>query len=59
MYILFSICVLGAVVSVPIHFLSVEHLKFQEKYGKERGTKISEVYGHLSANLLFLSLIGI
>ncbi len=57
MYILFLTCVLGAIVAVPIHFLSVEHLKFQEKYGKERGAKISEVYSRLSANLLFFSLI--
>jgi len=59
MYILFFICVIGVITAVPIHFLSVEHLKFQEKYGKEKGAKICEVYGHLSANLLFFSLIGI
>ena len=59
MYILFFICVLGVIAAVPIHFLSVEHLKFQEKYGKEKGPKISEIYGRLSANLLFFSLIGI
>lgn len=59
MYILFFICVIGVITAVPIHFLSVEHLKFQEKYGKEKGAKISEVYGRLSANLLFFSLIGI
>lgn len=59
MYILFLICILGVIAAVPIHFLSVEHLKFQEKYGKEKGAKISEIYGRLSANLLFFSLIGI
>ncbi len=59
MYILFFICVIGVIAAVPIHFLSVEHLKFQEKYGKEKGAKISEIYGRLSANLLFFSLIGI
>jgi len=59
MYILFFICVLGVIAAVPIHFLSVEHLKFQEKYGKEKGAKVSEIYGRLSANLLFFSLIGI
>ena len=59
MYILFFICVLGVIAAVPIHFLSVEHLEFREKYGKEKGAKISEIYGRLSANLLFFSLIGI
>lgn len=59
MYILFFICILAVIAAVPIHFLSVEHLKFQEKYGKEKGAKISEIYGRLSANLLFFSLIGI
>ncbi len=59
MYILFLICVLGVIAAVPIHFLSVEHLEYQEKYGKEKGAKISELYGRLSANLLFFSLIGI
>ena len=59
MYILFFICVLGVIAAVPIHFLSVEHLRFQEKYGQEKGAKISEIYGRLSANLLFFALIGI
>ena len=59
MYILFFICITGIIAAVPIHFMSVEHLKFQEKYGKEKGVKISEIYGRLSANLLFFSLIGI
>ncbi len=59
MYILFFICVLGVIAALPIHFLSVEHLKLHGKYGKEKGAKISEIYGRLSANLLFFSLIGI
>lgn len=59
MYILFFICMLGVITAVPLHFVSVEHRKFQEKYGKEKGEKISEVYGRLSANLLFFSLIGV
>lgn len=39
MYILFFICVIGIIAAVPIHFQSVEHLKFQEKYGKEKGVR--------------------
>lgn len=59
MYILFFICVLGVIAAAPIHFFSVEHLRFQEKYGMEKGVRISEILGRLSANLLFFSLIGI
>lgn len=59
MYILFFLCILGVIAAVPIHFLSVEHLKFQDKYGREKGARISGILGRLSANLLFFSLIGI
>ncbi len=59
MYIPFFICVIGAVVAVPIHYLSVEHVKFQARYGKEKGAKITEILGLLSGYLLFLALIGV
>lgn len=59
MYIWFLIFALGAIAAIPIHFLSVEHIRFQERYGKVKGTKICERYGRLSADLLFFSLIGI
>ena len=59
MTIWFFIFTLGVIAAVPIHVLSVEHLKFQEKYGWEKGARISGNYGRLSADLLFFSLIGI
>ncbi len=59
MYICFFICVLGAIAVIPLHFLSVEHLRLQEKYGKEKGTKIGEVLGLVSGWGFFLFWIGI
>lgn len=44
---------------VPLHFLSVEHIKLQERYGKEKGTKIGEIYGLISGWGFFLFWIGI
>jgi len=59
MYIWFFICVLGAIAAIPLHFLSVEHLKLQERYGKEKGTKIGEIYGLISGWGFFFFWIGI
>jgi len=44
---------------IPLHFLSVEHLKLQEKYGKEKGTKIGEIYGLISGWGFFFFWMGI
>lgn len=55
----FFVCVLCTMAMVPLHFLSVEHLKLQEKHGKDRGTKIGEVYGLISGYGFFLSWMGI
>jgi protein-S-isoprenylcysteine O-methyltransferase Ste14 len=43
----------------PIHFLSVEHLKFHKKYGTERGTKITNILGMISGWGFFIFLFGI
>jgi protein-S-isoprenylcysteine O-methyltransferase Ste14 len=59
MHITFLICVMGAIATVPVHFLSVEHLKLQERYGKERGTRIGEICGLISGWGFFLFWIGI
>ncbi len=48
MYIWFFISALGLIATVPVHFLSVEHTKLQEKYGKEKGTKIGDGLGLIS-----------
>jgi protein-S-isoprenylcysteine O-methyltransferase Ste14 len=59
MYVWFFICVLAVIAVVPLHFLSVEHLKLQERYGKEKGTKIGKVYGLISGWGFFFFWIGI
>ena len=59
MYIWFFICLSGAIATVPLHFLSVEHLKLQERYGKEKGTKIGEIYGLISGWVFFIFWMGI
>lgn len=41
------------------YFLSLEHLKLEEKYGKEKGRKIGEVFGVISGWGFFLFWFGI
>jgi protein-S-isoprenylcysteine O-methyltransferase Ste14 len=44
---------------VPIHVLSVEHLKLHERYGKTQGDRIGGILGFISGWGFFLSWIGI
>ncbi len=44
---------------VPLHFLSVEHIRLQEKYGKEKGIKIGDIYGLISGWGFFVFWMGI
>lgn len=44
---------------VPIHFLSVEHLKLQERYGKDKGIRLGEIYSLISGWGFFLFWAGI
>ena len=44
---------------VPLHFLSVEHLKFQIKYGKDKGNKITTILGLTSGWGFFAFWFGI
>ena len=55
----FFICVLGTIAVVPAHFLSVEHLKLQSKYGKNKGTQIGKILGLISGWGFFLFWTGI
>jgi len=59
MYICFFISILGVAAVIPLHFLSVEHLKLQERYGKEKGTKIGKIYGLISGWGFFFFWMGI
>ena len=49
----------GLVAIMPLYFLSVEHLKLQEKYGREKGTRIAEICGLVSGWGFFLFWIGV
>jgi protein-S-isoprenylcysteine O-methyltransferase Ste14 len=59
MHIWFFISMLGVVVVTPLHFLSVEHIKLQKRYGRERGTRIGEILGLISGWTFFISWVGI
>jgi len=58
-YIWFFISILGAIAIIPLHFLSVEHLKLQKRYGKEKGTRIGKIYGLISGWGFFFFWMGI
>jgi protein-S-isoprenylcysteine O-methyltransferase Ste14 len=59
MYVWFFISVLGLIAIVPLHFLSVEHLKLQKRFGGKKGKKIGEFFGLFSGWVFFLFWIGI
>ncbi len=59
MYVWFFISVLGLIAMIPLNFLSVEHLRLQERYGREKGTRIGDIYGLISGWGFFLFWIGI
>ncbi len=59
MYTWFYIFVLGIIIILPLYFLSLEHIKLDEKYGKERGKKISAIFGIISGWSFFLFWFGI
>ena len=59
MYIWFFICVLCMFTAILLHLKSVEHIKLQKKYGKERGVKIGKIYGTISGTMEFIILIGL
>jgi len=44
---------------IPLHFLSVEHLKLQRRYGNEKGTKIGDILGLISGWGFFFFWMGI
>ena len=59
MCIWFIISILGMCFMVPVHFLSVEHLKLQKKYGEEKGIKIGNILGLLSGWGFFMFWFGV
>jgi len=59
MYPWFIFSILGLCVMVPLHFLSVEHLKFEKKFGTEKGKKITTILGLTSGWGFFAFWFGI
>jgi len=55
----FIISLLGFIATIMPYFLSLEHLKLEEKFGKEKGRKIGEIYGVVSGWGFFLFWFGI
>ena len=55
----FFVFLLGEVLIIPVFFYSVEHVKLEEKYGKERGLKIGEALGIVSGWGFFGLWIGL
>ena len=59
MHIWFIISLLGFIAILMPYFLSLEHLKLEERYGKEQGKKIGEIFGVISGWGFFLFWLGI
>jgi protein-S-isoprenylcysteine O-methyltransferase Ste14 len=59
MDVLFFVCILGVIAVIPIHFLSVEHLKLEKKYGRDKGRRIGKIYSLISGWGFFLFWAGL
>lgn len=55
----FFLSLVGLIIVVPVHFLSVEHAKLEDRYGHNRGLKIGAALGMVSGWGFFLFLIGL
>lgn len=56
---LFLISVIGVISIIPFYFWSLEHKKFQERYGQRKGKKLTTIFGLISGWGFFLFLFGI
>ena len=59
MYILFFFSLLGFIATLPLYYLSLEHLKLEKKYGRKKGERIGDIYGIISGWGFFLFWFGI
>ena len=58
MNICFIISLLGFIAIMLPYFLSLEHSKLEEKYGRQKGKKIGDIYGIISGWGFFLFWFG-
>ncbi|UCG36667.1 MAG: isoprenylcysteine carboxylmethyltransferase family protein [Candidatus Bathyarchaeota archaeon] len=59
MCISFILSMVGLIAILPVYFLSLEHLKLQRRYGKEKGVIIGDILGLISGWGFFLLWAGI
>ncbi len=59
MYIWFITSILGMCAMIPLHFISVEHITLQNRYGKEKGVKIGDALGMFSGWGFFIFWFGV
>ena len=59
MTLLFYICLLGFISTIPLYYLSLEHLKLEKNHGKEKGKTIGKISGAISGWAFFLFWFGI
>ena len=55
----FILSLLGMIAIVPIHFVSVEHERLEQKYGTEKGKKLGSIFGMVSGWGIFIFMIGL
>jgi protein-S-isoprenylcysteine O-methyltransferase Ste14 len=56
---MFLISIIGIIFIIPFYFWSVEHIKLQERYGINKGIKLTTIFGLISGWGFFLFLFGI
>jgi protein-S-isoprenylcysteine O-methyltransferase Ste14 len=59
MFIWFFVSLFGFIATLPLYYLSLEHLKLKEKYGRRKAERIGDVYGVISGWGFFLFWFGI
>jgi protein-S-isoprenylcysteine O-methyltransferase Ste14 len=59
LHIWFFVSLFGFIATVPLYFLSLEHLKLEEKYGGRKAKRIGDIYGVISGWGFFLFWFGI
>jgi hypothetical protein len=59
MYVRFFVSLFGFIAVILPYFLSLEHRKLEEKYGKEKGKTIGAICGIVSGWVFFLFWFGI